>query len=224
MPSGVPPAAPTAAPPAWEVDCLRRASPPRHAPRRRLQRRACGSGNVVARLHPAEVGGQRAPHRCAPCSRAAPRVLLPMKTAMGLLIAHSNPESVLSAPGAVYISRHGRGVAETRLAPVSTLPRPGAPEEDPARPSSECLSASYGPVSLMAMQPVTPALHFTLLPFILRVEVGRRSCRIDPRRKNPSFFGIKVCLGSTHASTLSIQPLQFNFSNILCDSLLDEHR
>ena len=168
--------------------------------------------------------GQRAPHRCAPCSRAAPRVLLPMKTAMGLLIAHSNPESVLSAPGAVYISRHGRGVAETRLAPVSTLPRPGAPEEDPARPSSECLSASYGPVSLMAMQPVTPALHFTLLPFILRVEVGRRSCRIDPRRKNPSFFGIKVCLGSTHASTLSIQPLQFNFSNILCDSLLDEHR
>ena len=39
----------------------------------------------------------------------------------------------------------GRGVAETRRMPVSILPRSGAREEGPARPSSKCLSASYGP-------------------------------------------------------------------------------
>ena len=48
--------------------------------------------------------------------------------------------------------------------PVSILPWPGALGGDPARPSSEWLSASYGPECLMAMQPVTPALHLTLLP------------------------------------------------------------
>ena len=37
----------------------------------------------------------------------------------------------------------------------------------PARPSSECLSVGYGPVSLMAMLPVPPALHLTLTSYLL---------------------------------------------------------
>ena len=45
------------------------------------------------------------------------------------------------------------------------LPLPGAPGRDPARPSSECISVSYGPVELdgdAARHTRTPSL--TLLP------------------------------------------------------------
>ena len=50
----------------------------------------------------------------------------------------------------------GRGVAETRHMPVSILPRSGAREEGPARPSSKCLSASYGPEAWWRCTPSHP--------------------------------------------------------------------
>ena len=56
-----------------------------------------------------------------------------MKTAMGLLIAHSNPESVLSAPGAVYISRARGGGGWSDDAGGNPRRRQSGVEEDHAR-------------------------------------------------------------------------------------------
>ena len=67
----------------------------------------------------------------------------------------------------------GRGVAETRHMPVSILPRSGAREEDPARPPSKCLSASYGPEAWWRCTPShphsTPCLSLAL-PLTYRLQ------------------------------------------------------